>query len=81
MLKFSRGWRNKWVKQLTGLETTLFAISRHRRLKPEEEVKLGKAVQKMSACLEVKQRLSKDGQEISKEQWATEVGCSEAELA
>ncbi len=57
------------------------AISRHRRLKPEEEVKLGKAVQSRNACLEVKQRLSKDGQEISKEQWATEVGCSEAELA
>ncbi len=64
-----------------GIGDYLKAISRHRMLKPEEEVKLGKAVQKMSACLEVKQQLSKDGQEISKEQWATEVGCSEAELA
>ncbi len=64
-----------------GIGDYLKAISRHRMLKPEEEVKLGKAVQKMSACLEVKQQLSKDGQEISKEQWATEVGCSEAELS
>lgn len=58
----------------------LKAIGRLPLLEPEEEVKLGKAVQKMMACLAVKQRWREEGQEISQPQWAAEVGCTEGEL-
>jgi RNA polymerase nonessential primary-like sigma factor len=75
-------WLEASMSQATdSVRDYLKSIGRLPLLNPEEEVKLGKAVQKMMACLEVKQQWDSDGQELSREQWAVEVGCTETELA